>query len=349
MKHRHLAERLRAQEQQNIWKNGLVVLLTLAILLGGWFGLDLLRNDRMASIGTIHTYEKTAAAGDIIENGGNQLNLFPFNQFRKEDRVFYWEYEQQNDSAILSLKNVCSFLENLFMKMEEASYYLVEADWNQYLFFDTASGMIYAQDMPVKVYDYGASEEVAGKLSVALSSSLDYVYFYHFCKDTDQLMSAQSVVVGTEKLQEIHEKSRDVIIACGEALSSSEFYVKQEDQTDKPLQNEGGASISDETKTEELDYAAIRAFMFYRGISSEIPFQRFLYALGTVEIDEEGQNILGQRFPVAYDQLCAMCYWYVNDYTTLTAGNEILMVYADGNFLLFYDPAQKRFTGFGAR
>ena len=59
--------------------------------------------------------------------------------------------------------------------------------------------------------------------------------------------------------------------------------------------------------------------------------------------------MLGQRFPVAYDQLCAMCYWYVNDYTTLTAGNEILMVYADGSFLLFYDPAQKRFTGFGAR
>lgn len=40
MKHRHLAERPRAQEQQNIWKNGLVVLLTLAILLGGmvWTG-----------------------------------------------------------------------------------------------------------------------------------------------------------------------------------------------------------------------------------------------------------------------------------------------------------------------
>ena len=70
MKHRHLAERPQTQEQRNIWKNGLVVLLTLTILLGGWFGLDLLRNDRMASIGTIHTYEKTAAAGISLKMGG---------------------------------------------------------------------------------------------------------------------------------------------------------------------------------------------------------------------------------------------------------------------------------------
>ena len=346
MKHRHLAERPRAQEQQNIWKNGLMPLLTLTILLGGWFGLDLLRNGMGASIGTVHTYEKAAAAGDIIENEGNQLNLFPFNQFREEDCILYREYEQQNDDAILSSKNVYFFLENLFMKMEEGSYYLVEADWNQYLFFDTASYMIYAQDMPVKVYDYGANEEVEGKLSIAFGSSLDYVYFYHFCKDTDQVLSAQSVVEGTEKLQEICEKSRDVIIACGEALASSEFYVRQEDLI---IQNENDGDDSQEAEVEKPDYAAIRAFMFYRGISSEVPFQRFLYALGTAEIDEEGQNILGQRFPVVYDQLCGMCYWYVNDYTTLTAGNEILMVYADGSFLLFYDPVQKRFTGFGAR
>lgn len=346
MKHRHLAERPRAQEQQNIWKNGLVVLLTLAILLGGWFGLDLLRNDMGASIGTVHTYEKTAAAGDIIENEGNQLNLFPFNQFREEDCILYREYEQQNDDAILSSKNVYFFLENLFMKMEEGSCYLVEADWGQYLFYDKASSVIYAQDMPVKVYDYGANEEVEGKLSIAFGSSLDYVHFYHFCRDTDQVLSAQSVVEGTEKLQEICEKSRDVIIACGEALSSSEFYVKQEDLI---IQNENDGGDSQEAEAENPDYAAIRAFMFYRGISSEVPFQRFLYALGTAEIDEEGQNILGQRFPVAYDQLCSMCYWYVNDYTTLTAGNEILMVYADGSFLLFYDPVQERFTGFGAQ
>ena len=346
MKHRHLAERPQTQEQQNIWKNGLMPLLTLTILLGGWFGLDLLRNGMGASIGTVHTYEKAAAAGDIIENEGNQLNLFPFNQFREEDCILYREYEQQNDDAILSSKSVYFFLENLFMKMEEGSYYLVEADWNQYLFFDTASYMIYAQDMPVKVYDYGANEEVEGKLSIAFGSSLDYVYFYHFCKDTDQVLSAQSVVEGTEKLQEICEKSRDVIIACGEALASSEFYVRQEYLI---IQNENDGDDSQEAEVEKPDYAAIRAFMFYRGISSEVPFQRFLYALGTAEIDEEGQNILGQRFPVVYDQLCGMCYWYVNDYTTLTAGNEILMVYADGSFLLFYDPVQERFTGFGGR
>ena len=185
-----------------------------------------------------------------------------------------------------------------------------------------------------------------GKLSIAFGSSLDYVYFYHFCKDTDQVLSAQSVVEGTEKLQEICEKSRDVIIACGEALASSEFYVRQEDLI---IQNENDGDDSQEAEVEKPDYAAIRAFMFYRGISSEVPFQRFLYALGTAEIDEEGQNILGQRFPVVYDQLCGMCYWYVNDYTTLTAGNEILMVYADGSFLLSYDPVQERFTGFGGR
>ncbi|MFR7479144.1 MAG: hypothetical protein ACLUUJ_09960 [Acutalibacteraceae bacterium] len=323
--------------------SALVVVLTALILLGGWFGMDLIIGKTGLEDGDIHAYEKTAAAGDILAAEGSTLNLFPFNQFKEENTSLYSE-----KSHILSSASVTFFLEQLVTRMESDFGYLDSADWETYLKWDEEYACLYVQDMPITLYRNSTGNPVKCKLSLAATEDLSMVIFYHLAAETDKTLSVQEVLEGTEDMENTRESSRQILEACAQALNSTQFY-----EDGKQTSEEESAYVDREEKDETFidiyRISELRGFMFYQGISETVPFQKFLYALGTCEVDEEGQNVLGQRFPLAYSQMSELCELYFTDYTTITSQNEILFVMSGGKMLLYYNPQTGRFTGFGIR
>lgn len=322
----------------------LVALLTVFILLGGWFGMDLIIGKTGLEDGKIRAYEKTAAAGDILAAEGSALNLYPFNQFKEENTSLYIK-----NTHLLSFSSVTYFLEQLIIRMESDFGYVTSADWETYLKWDEEYACLYVQDMPVTLYRINTGKPVECRLSFAATEDLSMVIFYHLSAVSDKTLSVQEVLEGTEDMERTRESSQEILSACAQALNSTQFYEDGKKDSD----DENRINLEDENREETqigvYTTSELRGFMFYQGISETVPFQKFLYALGTSEVDQEGQDILGQRFPLAYSEMSELCQLYFEDYTTITSQNEILFVMSGGNMLLYYDPQTERFTGFGIR
>ncbi len=345
-KHWFVKKTAKTSRRQPGWpgNSALVALFTVLILVGGWFGMDLLIGKAWLEEGNIHEYEKTAAAGDILAAEGSTLNLYPFNQFKEENTSLYSE----NDH-LLSFSSVTFFLNQLIIRMESDFGYVTSADWETYLKWDEEYACMYVQDMPITMGRLSSGTTVECQLSFAATEDLSTVIFYHLSAVTDKTLSVQEVLEGTEDMERTRESSQEILTACAQALNSTQFYEDgkkdSDDENRVDLEDENG----EETQIGIYTTSELRGFMFYQGISQNVPFQKFLYALGTSEVDQEGQDILGQRFPLAYSEMSELCQLYFEDYTTITSQNEILFVMSGGNMLLYYDPQTERFTGFGIR
>ena len=217
--------------------SALVVVLTALILLGGWFGMDLIIGKTGLEDGDIHAYEKTAAAGDILAAEGSTLNLFPFNQFKEENTSLYSE-----KSHILSSASVTFFLEQLVTRMESDFGYLDSADWETYLKWDEEYACLYVQDMPITLY----RNSTAIRISIS-SSDRRFIYgdFLPFSGGNRQDAFGQEVLEGTEDMENTRESSRQILEACAQALNSTQFY-----EDGKQTSEEESAYVDREEKDE---------------------------------------------------------------------------------------------------